>query len=49
MGNTLKTVFLLGLLSGLLPVIVELLGGQSGLMVAFVFAVVMNFRVVLVL
>ena len=43
MGNTVKTVFLLGLLSGLLLVIGELLGGQSGLLVAFVFAVVMNF------
>ena len=43
MGNTIKTVFLLGLLSGLLLVIGELLGGQSGLLIAFVFAVVMNF------
>jgi len=43
MENTVKTVFLLGLLSGLLLVIGELLGGQSGLLVAFVFAVVMNF------
>ena len=43
MGNTLKTVFLLGLLSGLLLVIGELLGGQSGLLIAFVLAVVMNF------
>ena len=43
MGNTVKTVFLLGLLSGLLLVIGELLGGQSGLVIAFVLAVVMNF------
>lgn len=43
MGNTVKTVFLLGLLSGLLLVIGELLGGQSGLVIAFGFAVVMNF------
>ena len=43
MGNTVKTGFLLGLLSGLLLVIGELLGGRSGLMIAFVFAVVMNF------
>ena len=34
MGNTVKTVFLLGLLSGLLLVIGELLGGQSGLLIA---------------
>ena len=43
MGNTVKTVFLLGLLSGLLLVIGELLGGQSGLVIAFVLAVVINF------
>ena len=43
MGNTVKTVFFLGLLSGLLLVIGELLGGQSGLVIAFGFAVVMNF------
>lgn len=43
MGNTVKTVFLLGLLSGLLLVIGELLGGQTGLVIAFGFAVVMNF------
>ncbi len=43
MSNGLKTVFLLGLLSGLLLAIGDLLGGSSGLMVAFVFAAVMNF------
>ena len=43
MGNTVKTVFFLGLLSGLLLVIGELLGGQSGLVIAFGLAVVMNF------
>ncbi len=43
MGNTFKTVALLGLLSGLLLVIGELLGGANGLMIAFVLAVVMNF------
>ena len=43
MGNTVKTVLLLGLLSGLLLVIGELLGGQTGLIFAFVIAVVMNF------
>lgn len=43
MGNAVKTVVLLGLLSGLLLVIGELLGGQAGLMFAFVIAVAMNF------
>ena len=43
MGNTLKTALLLTLLSGLLLLIGELLGGQFGLMVAFAFAIVMNF------
>lgn len=43
MNNGIKTALLLGLLSGLLLVIGQLLGGQSGLVVAFGFAVVMNF------
>jgi heat shock protein HtpX len=43
MNNSLKTVLLLGLLSGILLVIGELLGGQQGLVIAFGFAVVMNF------
>ena len=43
MENTVKTVFLLGLLSGLLLMIGELLGGQSGLLMAFGLAVLMNF------
>jgi heat shock protein HtpX len=43
MGSTVKTVFFLGLLSGLLLVIGELLGGRSGLVIAFGLAVVMNF------
>jgi heat shock protein HtpX len=43
MGNSLKTVLLLGLLSGLLLFIGEALGGRSGLVMAFGFAVVMNF------
>ncbi len=42
MGNSVKTVLLLGALSGLLLVIGELLGGASGLMMAFIFAVIMN-------
>jgi heat shock protein HtpX len=43
MSNSLKTVLLLGALSGLLLVIGELLGGANGLVLAFGFAVVMNF------
>jgi heat shock protein HtpX len=43
MNNSLKTVLLLGLLSGLLLALGELLGGSQGLMMAFAFAVVMNF------
>src|ERR671914_2704944 len=43
MNNSLKTVLLLGLLSGLLLVIGEVLGGAPGLVWAFGFAVVMNF------
>ena len=43
MNNGIKTALLLGLLSGLLLVIGQLLGGQGGLVVAFGFAVVMNF------
>ena len=43
MNNSLKTVLLLGLLSGILLVIGESLGGGPGLMTAFGFAVVMNF------
>src|SRR5262245_26531389 len=43
MNNSLKTVLLLGFLSGLLLMIGEMLGGAQGLMVSFGFAVVMNF------
>src|SRR5687768_7144552 len=43
MNNSLKTVLLLGLLSGILLVIGEALGGVNGLVTAFGFAVVMNF------
>jgi heat shock protein HtpX len=42
MGNGLKTALLLGALSGLLLLIGELLGGANGLMMAFVFAALMN-------
>ncbi|MSO56683.1 MAG: protease HtpX [Acidobacteria bacterium] len=43
MNNSLKTVLLLGLLSGLLLALGETLGGSQGLVTAFGFAVVMNF------
>jgi len=43
MGNTIKTALLLGLMSGVLLVLGDFLGGSSGLMMAFVFAAVMNF------
>lgn len=42
-GNQVKTVVLLGLLSGLLLIIGRLLGGTTGLLVALVFSVLMNF------
>ncbi len=43
MANTFKTTILLGALSGLLLLIGELAGGSSGLVIAFGFAIVMNF------
>ncbi|MGE5816262.1 MAG: zinc metalloprotease HtpX [Acidobacteriota bacterium] len=43
MPNGLKTALLLGLLSGLVLVIGEMLGGAQGLVTAFIFAGVMNF------
>ena len=43
MPNGLKTVLLLGLLSGLLLAIGEYFGGANGLVIAFVMAAVMNF------
>ena len=43
MSNALKTTFLLGLLTGLLLWIGQLLGGTQGVVVALVFAAVMNF------
>jgi heat shock protein HtpX len=42
MHNAVKTALLLGVLSALLLALGELLGGSSGLLVAFVFAVAMN-------
>jgi heat shock protein HtpX len=42
MANTLKTTLLLGLLTGLFIAIGGWLGGESGMVMAFVFALVMN-------
>ncbi len=41
--NTIKTAFFLGLLTILLLLIGELLGGKTGIIIAFVFALIMNF------
>lgn len=43
MSNTIKSVILLGGLTGLLVVMGNLLGGTSGMLIAFGMAVVMNF------
>ena len=43
MSNMLKTTFLLGALTGLLMLFGQILGGRGGMMIAFVFAMVMNF------
>jgi heat shock protein HtpX len=43
MGNTLKTTLLLGLLTGLIVWIGGYFGGQGGMVIAFLFAVIMNF------
>ena len=43
MGNTVKTTLLLGLMTGLLLVIGDLVGGRNGLVIAFAIAGVMNF------
>jgi len=43
MANTVKTTLLLGLLSGVLMVIGQSLGGANGLVIAFGVAVIMNF------
>jgi heat shock protein HtpX len=42
-SNTLKTTLLLGLLTGLIVGIGQYLGGSQGVVIAFVFAAVMNF------
>ena len=43
MNNTLKTTFLLGALTGVLMLFGQIFGGRGGMMIAFVFAVVINF------
>lgn len=43
MSNTLKTTLLLGLLTGIVMWFGQYLGGSHGLMIAFVFATLMNF------
>jgi heat shock protein HtpX len=43
MSNTVKTAVLLGLMSALLMAIGQMLGGGQGLILGFLFAVVMNF------
>jgi len=42
-GNQIRTVVLLGLLTGLLLWVGNLLGGMQGLTIALIFAIVMNF------
>ncbi|WP_293446520.1 zinc metalloprotease HtpX [Persephonella sp.] len=41
--HTIKTVLLLGVLTGLFLVVGKILGGQTGMVIAFVFAMAMNF------
>ncbi len=43
MSNTIKTTLLLGLLTGLFLWLGQFLGGSHGMVIAFVFAVLMNF------
>src|SRR5262245_13378463 len=43
MSNVLKTTLLLGVMSGLLLMIGNLIGGSQGLVMGFILAVVMNF------
>jgi len=43
MGNAFKTAMLLGLMSGVLLLLGDYLGGSGGLVMAFGFAVIMNF------
>jgi len=41
--NTIKTTFLMALLTVLFILVGNALGGQSGMVMAFMFAIVMNF------
>jgi heat shock protein HtpX len=43
MQNTLKTTILLAALTGLFLLVGQVLGGNSGMVIAFIFAVIMNF------
>ena len=43
MSNSIKTVLLLGLLTGLILAVGQLLGGPQGMMIAFLFSVLLNF------
>lgn len=43
MGNMIKTTLLLASLTGLLVIVGRMIGGTSGMMIAFIFAIVMNF------
>src|SRR2546428_6423346 len=43
MTNYVKTAVLLGLMTGLVLVIGQLIGGSSGMLVALIFAAIMNF------
>jgi len=43
MGNSIKTVLLLGTLTGLLMLIGGLIGGRGGIYIAFIFAAILNF------
>jgi len=43
MGNQIRTVLLLGLLTGVIVWIGRLFGGPQGMIIAFIFAMIMNF------
>jgi len=43
MGNMLKTTLLLASLTGLLVIVGRLIGGSSGMVIAFIFAIILNF------
>ncbi|WP_407356821.1 zinc metalloprotease HtpX [Methanolobus sp. WCC5] len=43
MGNMIKTTLLLATLTGLLVIVGQLMGGTSGMIIAFIFAIIMNF------